>query len=369
MEEYHNTTKDYENPRGIIIYINMNERDDIKEEIKCINSKEYDKVIKGFKEIIKDKEIEHYEIIGEYIDLMNEQKEKIKGKKGVMMLFTFDCNDTHDQLPKISIIKEEKEGNEEINEEYDKLINNLQELHNEYTNQPKLFIVRHAVRHDYIDLKWVPTAQYPHDPPLHIDGIKQAEEVGRRMRHEKIDVIVSSPYLRATGTAREIAKYNNMKYGIEPGASEFLSKVNRKKVPEFDPIKYKDPYYDDQYQPIIKEVVLETWEEIQQRAFKTILELTKKYKRVCFVTHRSTQQAFMSKIIGKTIKDNYAFTSVCTFKPIETFPFFIPQRMNSYYHLRTFIETPIHNPNYYIEGNYKDMVRGDDGKILPSGYV
>ena len=243
------------------------------------------------------------------------------------------------------------------------LLAQLTALNEAFLAEPVLCIVRHAVRLDYIDLDWVPQAAYP---PLHASGIAQSKEVGQRLKDMRFDVIVSSPYFRSTQTARYIAKYAGMKYHIEPGLSEFLSKVNRRGVPEFDPARLEDKYYDADYTPVCEAVVLETWSGIVERVYRTAVELTRRYRRVCFVTHRSTTQAFLSKILGEIIKDNFQFTSVCYFEPRGDA--FVATRMDSHFHLTTFVETPLHNPNY-AKNPYKDMIRGPDGNILPSNYI
>ncbi|KAL7722701.1 Phosphoglycerate mutase [Entamoeba marina] len=374
LSSMNDITKDYINPRKLLLYFDLpNSLKDCNDEtFHMVNASKVNE--NELKEFILDtsKSFHHYEMLAEFKEILCENEEKIISHKCVGIIFSFDCIDNSDQNPKICILQQDLIQSSPPIDNFLKLqtiLSLFQKLHDFFTSKPCLFIIRHAVRLDYIDLEWVPNAKYPHDPPLHPDGVKQAKEVGKRMRHEKVDIIVSSPYFRATETAKYVAEAAQMKYSIEPGLSEYLSKVNRRGVPEFDPVRLEDVSYSDQYTPIFEKVTLETWSGIQQRAFDSLVELMKKYKRVCVVTHRSTTQAFLSKLYNETIKDNYAFTSVCSFEPKQDEPHFLPTRINSHYHLKTYIETPLHNPNYYISNNYMDMIRGPDGKILPSGYV
>ena len=55
---------------------------------------------------------------------------------------------------------------------------------------------------DYSDLSWVPNAEYPHDPPLSREGMRQAHDLAKRLVHENIEVVVSSPFGRAMMTAK-----------------------------------------------------------------------------------------------------------------------------------------------------------------------
>ena len=382
MKTFNETTQNYTTPRGVIITINQqipieeNEENSKGIQLKTIDlskHNEKEEIIQILKEMIKNptQSFDHYENLHEFIDIYEEMKETLKTLSSAVLLFSFDCDDTHDQVPQITIIYETKlstENETSIIEELQSFMNILKELHTEYVNQPRIYFVRHAMRLDYIDLTWVPNAQYPHDPPLHPTGYQQAEEVGKRMRHENLDVIVTSPNWRSTGTASPIAKYSNMKYGLEPGAEEFLSVNNRVDVPDYDPERLKDPFVDLEYVPVVEKVKLENWSQIQERVINSCIELMKKYKRVCFVTHRSAMQAFISRMEGKLIKTNYEFTSVSSYIPIPEFPYFVPERINSYHHQKTHVDSPLHNPNYYVKDNYKDMIRGPDGNILPAGY-
>ena len=49
------------------------------------------------------------------------------------------------------------------------------------------------------------------DAPLNEEGRKQAAEVARQLKDEQIDIIFSSPYKRAKGTAEAIAQYHDAK--------------------------------------------------------------------------------------------------------------------------------------------------------------
>eukprot|EP00741_Cyanophora_paradoxa_P000505 tig00000405_g492.t1 len=72
-----------------------------------------------------------------------------------------------------------------------------------------LYICRHGEREDWINSVWQEDADFPYDPPLSHDGMRHAQELGRRMARRvskagasgQIDLILSSPFWRTLQTA------------------------------------------------------------------------------------------------------------------------------------------------------------------------
>ncbi|ELP92462.1 hypothetical protein EIN_523500 [Entamoeba invadens IP1] len=327
-----------------------------------------------------------YEMLYEFVDILNANKGLFFTRPFNTLRLKFYCTEltspspcvipewvtlenVAEGTPKYIFTQDEFETKvirTEMDELYESFITSLKTLHTTHTSIPRIFLVRHAIRVDYMDLTWVPNAKYEHDPPLHADGVAQSRDVSHRLRHEKFDLIISSPFFRATETARYIAAEQKQPFGIENGVAEFISVRNRVKLPEFDPARCLDEFYDRNYVPVEKEMSLETWEGMAERVTTTLYELSKRYNRICVVTHRSTEQSLFSKILGKLTKQNYAFTSVCTLLPLTQKPYFKLERIDSHHHLNILTQPPAHNPNYALQGVYKDMIRGKDGKILAS---
>lgn len=95
-----------------------------------------------------------------------------------------------------------------------------------------IYVCRHAERIDFIDKRWVLTAEKPCDPPLSPNGFEQARQLAKYVANiqPKITHLYVSPYLRTIQTALEIIKEINrdcksfdemIKIRIEPGYTEF----------------------------------------------------------------------------------------------------------------------------------------------------
>lgn len=65
----------------------------------------------------------------------------------------------------------------------------------------KIYFVRHGST-DSLEKK----ISQPDDEPLNERGVSQAKELGKRFANTKIDLVISSPHLRAVQTAKEISK-------------------------------------------------------------------------------------------------------------------------------------------------------------------
>lgn len=85
-----------------------------------------------------------------------------------------------------------------------------------------VFLVRHAERIDFVDPRWSESAEHPYDPPLSPNGLIQARDLARRLGREKIDHIISSPFMRTLQTASIVADALDLPVKVEDGASENL---------------------------------------------------------------------------------------------------------------------------------------------------
>ncbi len=66
----------------------------------------------------------------------------------------------------------------------------------------KIYFVRHGST-DSLEKK----ISQPDDEPLNERGASQAKELGKRFTNTKIDLVISSPHLRAVQTAKEISQH------------------------------------------------------------------------------------------------------------------------------------------------------------------
>ena len=89
----------------------------------------------------------------------------------------------------------------------------------------KIYFVRHGST-DSLEKK----ISQPDDEPLNERGASQAKELGKRFTNTKIDLVISSPHLRAVQTAKEISKdVQTNHYLLEVKITQRLS-GNQKKV-------------------------------------------------------------------------------------------------------------------------------------------
>ncbi len=86
-----------------------------------------------------------------------------------------------------------------------------------------IWITRHGNRYDFVNPDWFITAERPYDPPLAEDGIIQAQELGKRLKSEKITHLFSSPFLRTVQTAHEVASILDLPIKLEAGLGEWLN--------------------------------------------------------------------------------------------------------------------------------------------------
>lgn len=104
-----------------------------------------------------------------------------------------------------------------------------------------------------------------------------------------------------------------------------------------------------------------------ERVYEAITKISRTYKRIALVSHRSTFQALLTVILGDKFKKQLQFCSITSLLPAQNDVGWAIDRLNSFSHLRRVVESPEHNPNY-ATAVYKDMIVGVDGKILPSGF-
>lgn len=175
----------------------------------------------------------------------------------------------------------------------------LVDVHQKFIKRHAVFLCRHGYRIDYGDLTWAANSPYPHDPPLSEEGLRQASDLGKRLKYENISLIVSSPFRRAIQTAKAIAQTLNVKYVVEPAFAEFISVLNRRNVPNLDPqCEEDDDLVDPSYTGIIEGIKLEDWDSMCERVHEALWKLSKLGKRIAIVSHRSTFQALFTVILG-----------------------------------------------------------------------
>ncbi|MFW6358467.1 MAG: histidine phosphatase family protein [Chroococcales cyanobacterium] len=95
-----------------------------------------------------------------------------------------------------------------------------------------VWIARHGNRLDFVNPEWFNTAERRYDPPLSSDGFVQAQQLGQRLKGEKIAHIFSSPFLRTVQTANEVAEVLDLPIKLEAGLCEWLNPEWMTEAPE-----------------------------------------------------------------------------------------------------------------------------------------
>lgn len=121
---------------------------------------------------------------------------------------------------------------------------------------------------------------------LSIDGELLAEEKMNNSNLKNIDVLYSSNYLRALGTAKYIARNNNLIINIHEGFGERkFGILNWNEIPE--------DFYDRQASEENYKIGNgESQLEVKDRMYKSLMEVLEDNKKIAIVTH-STAMLFL----------------------------------------------------------------------------
>ncbi|MFA5745411.1 MAG: histidine phosphatase family protein [archaeon] len=137
---------------------------------------------------------------------------------------------------------------------------------------------------------------------LSIEGKKQAQKLGKRLKTEKIDVIYSSDLKRASDTAKAVHKYhtNTPLIHTEKLRERDFGKLNGIKASTIGYSKEK-PIPSSFFINKVKKYDLESNPDLQKRAKDFIDYLYKKHKKetVLVVSHAGFARALFSAIKGR----------------------------------------------------------------------
>ena len=202
-----------------------------------------------------------------------------------------------------------------------------------------------VVRHGETDENLTGTLQGQFDTKLNKLGLRQAECVAERLRHEKFDRIFSSDLSRAMVTANAIAKYH-------PDVPVVSLRVLREwdlgvlQGGKWSDLKLHYPEVaaaidagDDQ----MKIPGGESLADLRQRTADCLDELADRYEgqRLLLVSHGGTIKAMFRHVVGPTLSEYrrsplYGNTGVSSFRRVDGFWQLVS--WNDIYHLRTFGE-------------------------------
>jgi broad specificity phosphatase PhoE len=163
----------------------------------------------------------------------------------------------------------------------------------------RIFLARHGNRQDFIDPSWAGRADEPYDPPLSPDGVQQARRLGHRLRHEGIDAIVTSPFLRAVQTAHHANEALGVPMHLEPGFGEFLHPRSFERAPRLRglaELRRQFPLLADGYVPSGEQRYPETHSELVGRAQAALSALLEQLPGTLLVVGHAASVCAMAMI-------------------------------------------------------------------------
>jgi broad specificity phosphatase PhoE len=167
-----------------------------------------------------------------------------------------------------------------------------------------VWIARHANRLDFVNPEWFNTAPLPYDPPLSLDGLQQAERLGKRLKNESIEHIFASPFLRTIQTANFVAESLDLTIKVEAGVGEWLNPEWMKEPPKLHQpqlLREEYPRLDLDYRSKVLSQYPETDRQVRERTAQTIKTLVTEYsENILLIGHgASVAGAVLALIEGE----------------------------------------------------------------------
>jgi broad specificity phosphatase PhoE len=171
-----------------------------------------------------------------------------------------------------------------------------------------IWISRHGHREDFIGDAWGDvwhrTAARPHDPALAELGVRQATELGQRLRDRGIAHLFASPFLRTVQTAQHVADAIDRTIKVEHGICEWLNPQWYNKPPDFLPLsalKQRFDRVDVTYEPRVRPLYPEVNEptEVWPRVARTLDLLLAQFEGdLLFIGHGSSCAGLVEALAG-----------------------------------------------------------------------
>lgn len=152
----------------------------------------------------------------------------------------------------------------------------------------KIFLVRHGEVFPNVSNEFS-----TQDDDLTEKGIRQAEELRKKLKNIHFDKVISSPYLRATHTEYILTDYDNEIITDNRLRERSLGNLDGQEKSSIDREEYWDYYRD------IKIGITEDIRDFFDRVFDFINELkTYNYENVLIVAHSGVSKAFSAYFDG-----------------------------------------------------------------------
>jgi broad specificity phosphatase PhoE len=170
------------------------------------------------------------------------------------------------------------------------------------TGERVVWVARHAERLDFADADWAGRAERPYDPPLSVEGRRQAGALAQRLSDEPLAHLFSSPFLRCVESAVAIASSRNLPVKIEAGLSEWLNRDWFNGTPELLSIEALTARYrciDGGYRALGAARYGESGEEALRRSAKVTRQLVVQYSGdLLLVGHGASVLGALTGLLG-----------------------------------------------------------------------
>jgi broad specificity phosphatase PhoE len=178
-----------------------------------------------------------------------------------------------------------------------------------------IFIARHGSREDFENPQWAGRAEYPYDPDVSATGIREAQQLARRMAREQIAYLYSSPYLRAVHTAYWCAAALGLAIGIEAGFGEWRNAewfAHPPRTRSLAELRERFPTVDDSYQSLVAPGFPESKSESVRRFGRTIDEtLRRTAGNLLIVGHGATVEGIGMSLLREHFQPSADPASLC----------------------------------------------------------
>ncbi len=178
-----------------------------------------------------------------------------------------------------------------------------------------IFIARHGSREDFEDPQWAQRAEYPHDPDLTAAGIREAQQLARRMAREQIAYLYSSTFLRTVHTAYWCAAALGLSIRIEAGFGEWHNAdwfPDPPRTRSLRELKERFPAVDDSYQSLVEPAFPESKSECIHRFGRTIDEtLQRTAGNLLIVGHGATVEGIGMSLLQEDFYPSADPASLC----------------------------------------------------------
>lgn len=182
-----------------------------------------------------------------------------------------------------------------------------------------VWVLRHGLREDCHPVKWCDKTAHMVDPDLQPLGVEMAKAVAERLAGEKIDHILSSPFVRTIHTAAYIARKHKLPVKVEYGfhelidAGSFPDGIPRLPLPVDQVARFPevDVSYQSQAYPLYEELLAGGGDPFSRRVCGAYDAVTATLPgNILIMTHYAVSNRIKAHITGSLMDGFIELTSI-----------------------------------------------------------